>query len=105
MEITDELVTIGRFLAKEGCEEELAAAMRKAWGPARDEPGNVLIYWFRGVKNPRLFFVFSVWKDTEAFEIHADLPHTEELIETAERLIEHPLDVTRLRLLDEHGPS
>jgi quinol monooxygenase YgiN len=94
------LTTIGRFLAKEGCEEALAEAIRKAWGPARDEPGCVSIFWYRATKNTRLFFVHSVWADEAAFDIHADLPHTEEFIETALTLIDHPLDVTRLRVLD-----
>lgn len=99
MSTTEELITIGRFHAKEGCEESLEQAIREAWGPARDEPGNVSIQWYRSVRDPRLFFVYSVWKDVEAFEVHADLPHTEKLIETAEKLIDHPLDVTRLKPL------
>jgi quinol monooxygenase YgiN len=99
--ISEEITTIGRFHAKEGCEEALQDAIKEAWAPARDEPGCVSIHWYRGVKNPRLFFVHSVWKSNEAFDIHADLPHTERFIEKAEALIEHPLDVTRLKLVEE----
>ncbi len=95
-----ELSTIGRFHAREGCEELLEGAIRTAWSPARDEPGCLSIYWYRSIRDPRLFFVHSRWAGEEAFEIHAELPHTVNFIEEAEKLIDHPLDVTRLKMLD-----
>ena len=58
------------------------------------------IQWFRSIRNPRLFFVHSRWKDEDAFEIHANLPHTVRFIEKAEALMDHPLDVTRLKALE-----
>lgn len=99
MSTSQELTTIGRFRAREGCEEALEQAIRKAWAPSKAEPGCVSITWHKSVRDPRLFFVHSVWKDDEAFEIHAELPHTVEFIEEAGRLMEHPLDVTRMRPL------
>lgn len=101
LDSSKELSTIGRFLAREGCEEALEAAIRESWAPARAEPGCVRIEWFRSIRNPRLFFVHSRWADEAAFEIHAELPHTVTFIEKAERLMDHPLDVTRIRALDE----
>jgi quinol monooxygenase YgiN len=100
MSTKDHLTTIGRFQAREGCEEALEQAIRKAWAPAKAEPGCVSITWHRAVRFPGLFFVHSVWADDAAFEIHAELPHTVEFIEEAERLMDHPLDVTRMRPLD-----
>jgi quinol monooxygenase YgiN len=100
MSTIQEIDTIGRFHAKEGCEEELAQAIREAWAPAEAEEGCVFCTWYRSIKNPRLFFVHSRWRSNEAFDIHADLPHTVALIEKAEKLIDHPLDVTRLLELD-----
>ena len=101
MSSQDEITTIGRFQAREGCEGELEQAIRECWAPARAEPGCVSITWYKSVRNPRLFFVYSQWADDQAFEIHAELPHTVKFIETAERLMDHPLDVTRLRPIQE----
>jgi len=92
--------TIGRFLAREGCEEALEQAIRKGWTPSRAEPGCVACEWFQSIKNPRLFFVHSRWASEAAFELHADAPHTELFIEEALALMDHPLDVTRLRALE-----
>jgi len=94
---TEEISTIGRFLAREGCEVALEQAIRKCWEAVIAEPGCVRIEWFQSIRNPRLFFVHSRWASEAAFEIHAELPHTETFIEEALALMDQPLDVTRLK--------
>src|SRR5579862_9397165 len=94
-----EITTIGRFNAREGCDAELEMALRRCWGPTRDEPGCVSIQWYRSIRDPRLFFVVSRWADEAAFEVHAELPHTVRFIEEAEALMDHALDVSRLKPL------
>ena len=37
----------------------------------------------------------SRWKDVEAFERHAELPHTVRFLETAEPLIDNAFDIHR----------
>jgi quinol monooxygenase YgiN len=91
------LTTIGRFHAKEGSEGALEAAIKEAWPPAAAEAGNVSIQWYRSIRDPRLFFVYSRWADESAFNLHADLPHTETLLEKAEQLVDQPIEVSRLR--------
>ena len=100
MSTNTHLTTIGRFHAKEGCEAQLEAAIREAWPPAAAEEGCVSIVWYRAVRDPRLFFVHSVWKDDDAFEFHANTPGIEKFIPLVETLIDHPLDVTRMRPLE-----
>jgi quinol monooxygenase YgiN len=98
--MSTEISTIGRFHAREGCEEAMEQAIRKGWTPSRAEPGCVCVEWFRGIRDPRLFFVHSRWVDQAAFDIHAGMPHTVTFIEEAEALMDHPLDVTRLLALE-----
>jgi quinol monooxygenase YgiN len=95
-----ELYIFGRFHAREGQEEAVAAALREVVPPSREEPGCLGIGAYRSTRDPRLFHVHSRWRDEAAFEIHAGLPHTVRFLERVERLIDHPLDVTRSLPLD-----
>ena len=90
-----ELFIFARFHARPGQEAAVAEAMREGLAPTREEPGCLSIHHFRSVRDPRLFYIHSVWKDEAAFEIHAGLPHTVRFIERVQTLIDHPLDVNR----------
>jgi quinol monooxygenase YgiN len=52
---------------------------------------------FRSIRDPQLFFIHSVWKDAEAFDLHATLPHTIEFIDTVDALVDEPRQVARTR--------
>jgi quinol monooxygenase YgiN len=90
-----ELFIFGRFHARDGQQEAVAAALREVVGPTRQEPGCLAIGQYRSIRDSRLFYVHSRWVDEAAFETHAGLPHTMRFIERVEKLIDHPLDVTR----------
>ena len=89
-----------RFRTRAGCETEFEDAFRDVVGPSREEPGCLSTHAFRSTQDPRLFYVHSRWVDEAAFDLHATLPHTKRFIERAEKLIDHPLDVTRTTLLN-----
>jgi quinol monooxygenase YgiN len=93
--MTMEMTTIARFHAKPGKEEAVLAAIREGQIGSRKEPGCLSHEFYRGIRDPQLFYIVSRWKDQAAFEIHAELPHTVKFIETVEPLIDHPLDVNR----------
>ncbi len=95
-----ELFIFGRFHARAGCEAELGDVARAVVGPSRAEPGCRSIDAFRSTQDPRLYYIHSRWLDEAAFDLHATLPHTARFIECAEKLIDHPLDVTRATLVD-----
>jgi len=61
--------------------------------------GCLSIQAFRSAGDPRLFYIHSRWVDEAAFDQHAGLPHTVLFIEQVQGLIDHPLDVTRARLV------
>lgn len=97
-----EIFIFGRFHAREGAEQAVAEALLEVAGPTREEPGCLALQDFQSLRDPRLFFVHSRWKDEVAFERHATLPHTVRFLERVQRLIDHPLDVTRTRAI---GPA
>ena len=94
-----ELFIFGRFHARPGDERAVEKALRNVVAPSRQEAGCLSIHAFRSARDPRLFYIHSRWVDEAAFDIHAGLPHTVRFIEQVQRLIDHPLDVTRANLL------
>ena len=90
-----ELFIFARFHAGPGQEREVAETLRNVLAPSRDEPGCLSIQAFRSVRDPRLFYIHSRWKDEAAFDRHATLPHTLRFVERMEPLLDHPLEVTR----------
>ena len=90
-----ELYIFARFHARPGQEEAVESALRDTVAPSREEPGCLSIHAFRSVRDRRLFYIHSRWKDEAAFEAHAGLPHTVRFIERVAPLVDHPLDVNR----------
>ena len=90
-----ELFIFARFRAQPGNEATLEEAMLEGLAPTRAEPGCLGSNVFRSVRDPRLFFIHSRWKDQAAFDRHAELPHTVRFLARAEPLIDHPFDITR----------
>lgn len=94
-----ELFIFARFHAAVGSESAVADALDGVLGPTRKEAGCLSIHAFRSITGPQLFYIHSRWKNEDAFEAHARLPHTVRFIERVEPLIDHPLDVTRAELM------
>lgn len=94
-----EIFIFARFHAKPGSEAAVAEALLEVAIPSREEAGCLGLQDFQSIRDPRLFFVHSRWKDEAAFEIHAQLPHTVRFLERVEPLIDHPLDVVRTRVI------
>jgi quinol monooxygenase YgiN len=95
-----ELFIFARFHAREGQEAAVAAALRGVSGPTQAEQGCLFQKAYRSIRDGRLFYVHSRWKDEAAFELHAGLPHTVRFIEKVQALIDHPLDVNRAQPLE-----
>jgi len=90
-----ELFIFARFHARPGNESGVAEAILENMPPSRAELGCLNIHAYRSIRDPRLFYIHSRWKDEAAFEEHAGLPHTVRFLARVEPLIDHPLDVTR----------
>lgn len=94
-----ELFIVARFRAYDGSEQALANAMSAMLGPVRAEPGCLHIEAFRSIRDARLFFVHSRWGDEAAFDPHVSRPHTLQFVRQVQPMIEHALDVARVRPL------
>jgi quinol monooxygenase YgiN len=90
-----EIVIFGRFHARPGREEAVAAAIGEVIGPTRGEAGCLGIHAYRSLRDPRLFYINSRWLDEAAFELHAAEAHTIRFIARVTPLIDHELDVAR----------
>jgi quinol monooxygenase YgiN len=90
-----ELFIFARFHARPGNEGAVEGALLDVLAPSREEPGCLGIHAFRSIRDARLFYIHSRWKDEAAFEYHAGLPHTVRFLDCVEPLIDHPLNVTR----------
>ena len=94
-----ELYIFARFHAREGREGAVEEALHAVLEPSREEPGCLAIHAFRSTRDSRLFHIHSRWRNEAAFEHHATLPHTVLFVERMEKLLAHPLDVTRSSLI------
>jgi quinol monooxygenase YgiN len=90
-----ELYIFGKFLVRAGEEQNFEAALREVVSLTRAEAGCLEVHGYRGVRNARLCYLHSRWRDVETFEAHAKLPHTERFLERVEKLLEEPRDVKR----------
>jgi quinol monooxygenase YgiN len=94
-----EVFIFARFHARPGYEGAVEEALRDVVGPSREEAGCLGIQAFRSTRDPRLFYIHSRWIDEAAFDHHAELPHTVRFVERVQALIDHPLEVTRAKLV------
>ena len=94
-----EMCVFARFHARAGQDEALAVLLREQLQPSRAEPGCLRIDAFRSTRDPALFYFHSRWVDEAAFDTHAGLPHTVRFLKQVQRLIDHPLDIARVRQL------
>jgi quinol monooxygenase YgiN len=88
---------IGRFHVREGMEGDAAAekALHEVVKSSREEAGCVSIHAYRAIRDARLFYIHSEWKDVAAFELHATLPHTLRFLERITELGDQERDVKR----------
>ena len=95
-----ELFIFARFHARPGNESVVKEALHNVLEPTRAERDCLSIHAFQSVRDTRLFYIHSRWKDEAAFDYHAGLPHTVSFIKCVEPLIDHTLDVTRTERID-----
>lgn len=64
--------------AKEGEETAVADAIRQLIEPSRAEPGNIVYQAHRDPEDPRVFFLYEVYQDADAYQAHGASPHFQE---------------------------
>ena len=68
-------VVTAKWTAKEGAEEQVAAAIRKLVGPSRAEPGMLLYQPHRDPEDPRVFYFYEQYVDRSAYDAHGASEH------------------------------
>jgi len=84
-----------RLRARKGEESGVEEALREVAGPSREEGGCLSFEMFRGVRDPRLFYIHSRWADEAAFQRHAELGHTLRFLERVDALLDERRNVVR----------
>lgn len=92
--------TIGRFTPKEGKADEFREIFREAAAKSKAEANCVGLEIFETISEPKEFAIHSAWASMEAFEEHAEMPHTQHFIEIGEKLLTHPIKVMRLNRIE-----
>jgi quinol monooxygenase YgiN len=90
-----EIYIFAKFHVREGMEPKAEEALREVVKASREEPGCVQIHGYRGIKDGRVYYIHSTWKDTAAFELHATLPHTVRFLERIVAWSDQERDVKR----------
>lgn len=62
---------------------------------SRAEPGCIDFRILESLREPHVFYIHSQWADEEAFEVHAEMPHTLRFLAAAEQLLVHPVSGVR----------
>jgi quinol monooxygenase YgiN len=88
------------WTAKEGQEELVLEALQHLSPASRTEPGNIYYQAHQSPEEPRVFKIFEVYTDEDAFKAHGTYDHFEKwalgqaipALETRERDFSHTLD-------------
>jgi quinol monooxygenase YgiN len=89
-----ELFLFARLHARPGCEDQVQQAIAEVQDPTRAEAGCLGYQAFRSVRDAGEFYVHSRWRDQDAFDRHASLPHTLRFVACVEELLDQPLTVS-----------
>lgn len=88
---------IARFEPIPGMETAFRAELLRVIEPSRAESGCLAIHVFESLREPLQFAIHSEWVDENAFETHAQLPHTVRFVAAAKELLTHPVEGLRSR--------
>ncbi len=93
-------VVAARWVAREGDEERVLAALGALAPASRQEPGCRLYLANRSVDDPRVILLYEQYHDAAAFQAHRDSAHFQKhAVDTAIPLLESR-EVTVYELLD-----
>jgi quinol monooxygenase YgiN len=94
-------VLVAKWVAKEGEEENVRAAVEQLAAPSRAEPGCLMWQPHRDLENRRVFLFYEQYADQAAFEAHGASEHFQQhglndaipRLESRERTFYETLDV------------
>jgi quinol monooxygenase YgiN len=93
------LYIFARFDPLPGKQAPLLEELTRVVQPTREEPGCLEIQVYESYDRSA-YFIHSKWTDEEAFEAHADLPHTTRFLAVIKHLISNPFQAVRTRIVE-----
>ena len=85
-----EVFVFARLHARTEKRDAVQQAITAVQSPTREEPGCLNYGIYHSVRDADEFYIHSRWRDREAFELHAQLPHTVHFLESVTPLLDHP---------------
>jgi len=89
-----------RLHACAGEDVAVLEALLEVAAPTRQEPGCLNFHVFRSMRDRQLFYIHSHWVNADAFQKHAELPHTVKFLRRVDPLLDQPRDVARTEMID-----
>ncbi len=77
----DEIAIVAQFTAKEGCAQDLLAAIYDVQGKTLAEPGCLRFVLHQGVEDPTTMTVVEKFASQAAFDSHLAQPYIKNLLE------------------------
>jgi quinol monooxygenase YgiN len=68
-------VVTATWVAKEGEEERVLAALKQLVAPSRAEPGCLYYQLNRDPEDPRVYFLYELYEDEQAYKAHGESDH------------------------------
>jgi quinol monooxygenase YgiN len=72
-------VVVAKWTAKPGEEDAVAEALARLAEPSRAEAGNLVYQPHRSTSDPRVFLIYEVYIDEDAFTTHLESDHLREI--------------------------
>ena len=93
-------VVVAKWTAREGEEERVRAGIEKLVEPSRAEPGCLLYQPSYDPDDPRVFLLYELYEDEDAYKAHGESAHFQQygfgecipLLESRERWFYRTLD-------------
>lgn len=63
------------FTAREGAEDEVSRLILEYARKVREEDGNLAFDVYTKAAHPRAFWIFEVYRDEDAFQVHLKAPY------------------------------
>ncbi len=86
-----------RFELKPGRNAEFLEEAMRVVPPSRAEPGCISINLYESLREPHTYFIHSEWRDEQAFNLHAEMPHTKYFLGQLEQLMANPFEAVRTK--------
>ena len=103
--MSERVSVIASFLPKPGEEKNVEGILRGMIAPTRAEAGCERYELYQGPGQPKSFVLFEIYSDQAALEAHRNTGHYKSYRARVSDLLNEPIKVQLLQVLDVGGPQ